>query len=285
MKLKPIITSFCLAAIFALTSCLNSNSGENTWRYNIADNFTQVTDAAASTEYLATGTVYALDCDLDDATATLTVNNLRLTAGGPALSFTVKGLRYGYNNEGAFEITASSAIGDSQLESYQLTGLKLIMFTRTVPQVSGIATTFSISFTLDGTYAVRAIQDNAVYTGTTSVSVASTGTETSGTAPYYAYSLNVDKKTAKFIVYNLRVADKYYKSITFDEVPFEITAGNVTISSAETLTPSVSPIDLPKPAVTAFTAKPGFDCRMTVGFLIDGEYYISATLGETTNAN
>lgn len=280
-KLKFIAT--LAIGVVLMTSCLSDDDRENIWKNSFTDNYTRVVNTATSTESLINGAIYVLECDLNNSTAELAISNLILEPGFPSIGLTLKNLRYGYNDEGALEVKASAVTSSDGGVVHEITNLNLVMFTRTVPQASSYAVTYSISFTVDGIYSVRAIQNNAMLTGVTEVrTIDSSEAASNQDLPYYAYTLDITSGTANFWVYNLRVDGKLISAMQLRSIPFSAGDDCVTIATS-------GPIDATTTdnestwTVTDFNARPNYNGRMPVNFILNDKFSVSATLGEPVN--
>lgn len=269
--------------VFMMTSCMGDDDNENIWKNNFSDNYTRVVNTATSSESLLNGAIYALECDLNNSTAQLGVSNLVLEPGFPSIGLTLKNLKYGYNKDGALEIKAAATTSNDGGIVREITDFNLVMFTRTVPQASAVAVTYSISFTVDGIYSVRAVQNNAMLTGLTEVrEIGSTADIATQELPYYAYNLDITTGKANFWVYNLRVDGKTISVLQLRAVPFSVGDQYVTIATDGPIEALTNEAGVTW-TVTDFNARPNYNGRMTTTFKLNNKYSVSATLGEPVN--
>lgn len=267
-----------LPALFAaltFTSCLNSDSDdEQLWNQTFTNNITYAKHIASGDAHLLNGAVYSLSCDLVNNTADLSVANLQLSPSAQAINFTIQGLKWSYNSDGALVITAASTVASQ----YDITNLNLLMVRRYLP--SGyIDTTYSISFNING-YGVRAVQSSDVLTGTTLVKDTQENTSRTLDNPYYAYQLDLATSTATLTAYQFDWNGGLHNSMVVTKVPFTVEASGVRLLLAGPVNPTVDGYQATSTTLSDLSALIDYAGGMTVSFTMDSRFEVVSSLGK-----
>lgn len=279
MKLKHLF--FALFASLFLASCVGGDDPENTWRYTYSDNFSRITNLQTEAVYSAKGANYVITCDLNTGNCDLAVTGLLLQPGQSSVNLSLKGLKFSYNKQGGLVVNASAVTSDIAGTTHEITDFSLLHYRTYMPQISNtaIASTYSIGFTVDGVYQVRAVQTSAVQPGKTVVTRLSDDSFEELTLPYYSYDLNYETMKATFRAHNIRYGSQLPINITVSDVPFTVGTAGVDMQLTGPVSVIVNSSPDPNTTVSNLVVRPDFSCRTDFRFVVNGQFRISGTLG------
>lgn len=273
------IKTFALIAVVsaAMTSCLSDDDGEQRVKFGYSNNFSYVVDTHANTTEgeMLEGALYAIDMDLSNGIADLTVSNLTVSSSMSRISFSMPGLTYKVVN-GATVINVPEYVVESSGERHTISNFTLSYLPRLVS--GGVdASAYKIVFVVDNRWVVRVVQKAMLLYGDTNVTDVETGAtgKLTNPIPFVGYDLDYKLKKATFYIYNIAFDNTVYSTVQLKNVPFAIDSKGITISSDQEITPIISGGDAEKNKVKNFSAVCSYDPEMTLGFLIADKYSVS----------
>ncbi len=282
--MKHLKLFFVACASLFLASCLSDDEPENTWKYTYSDNFSLITDQQSEAVYTTPGATYILSCDLNSGTCDFVINDLQLQPGLAKMDLELENLKFSYNKQGGLVVNAPAVTTTS---NHEITNFSLVHYRKYIPQVgsTAIASTYYITYIVNGKYLVKVVQENVVQTGTTAVTDLTNSSTTTQDLPYYSYNLSRETMTATFRAHNISYGSVNPVTITIGKIPFTIGAAGINIQAQGPVNATVNSSPDPNTQVTNISIRPDFTCSMTAVFTIDSRYLISATLGPTVGAN
>lgn len=279
--MKHLTLAFALLASLILTSCVGGDEPENTWKYTYTDNFSRISNLQSEAVYNAKGATYIISCDLNTGICDLSVSGLELQPGKSPINLSLKDLKFAYNKKGGLEVNASAVTSDIAGTTHEITNLALLHYRIYMPQInnSAIASTYTISFVVDGIYQVRVVQKSVVQPGSTTVTNLANDAIEELTLPYYSYDLNNETMKAVFRAHNIRYGSQLPINITVTDVPFTVGPSGVEMLLDGPVSVNVNNSPDPNTIVSNLVVRPDFSCRTILSFIVNGQFRISATLG------
>lgn len=288
--MKILKTFFAVAIAVGFVSCGDSNN-ENAWHLNYSNNYTYVVNTGDSSEYVGAGAEYDLDVDLNAGLINISVSDLILGPSMSPVSLKIENTKYSISDKGAMVVSVprfQSVVGS---QSHEITSFNLTHMRRTLLYAGVISDLFTISYVVDGTYAVTAIQCSTILVGETTVTDTATGNSVEQTRPYYFYDMDLTNRTARFYIGQLSYngnarsnnTDSYSgaasSGIVIEDIPFTISSTGVEFLATEDIVPKINGVVSPDDVIESFRASLDYrNYKLSVMFTIAKIFEVKASL-------
>ena len=208
------------------------------------------------------------------------------------IEIAIEGLKW-VNDKGVKVVSSTDVVptkvtmrgNEVDASAYVIDDLKLNVFERRLmdDQLTYIPV-INMSMTM-GDVDVITVQKQTVYFGSTGVVNNATSTNFTSKTPYYAVTLDPDKKQATIDVYNAKFAEKMpAMNMKFAEIPFEVSNLGYKLACKE-LIPTIkdSGVDVPYPSykITNLNGDATFATGMNLQFNCMEVFTVQANLGYT----
>lgn len=244
--MKLFKTTLLSLVALLLTSCWGTEPPTNTIQYGYAStrNYSYVTNSDNATADVFNGANYVWKYDLTAGICTVNVSDVRLAADKDPIEFVIENVKYAQNKYFGIVIDVPRA----EYKDLVITEFKCISYDRTIGYGSGTTSYYDISYVINGKYRVRAITQKSLMDGPMLITNTAGQKVEEQNKTSYAYTLNFEKNTVDFTIYNLNVNSILYNEMTFKNLPFSISDYGINVVLDKTITPvniGDKPIDVP----------------------------------------
>ena len=189
-----------LAVSVALSSCTSSSEFESRSTQNYSNCFHYVYDLSEGEAGVFASPHYTIEWNYGKAKADLELKNARFAENMPQVNLKIKDLRWSISSGGWKVINATDVVPEvngQPMPAYMINQLKIEVLDRYVGAV--FEPIVNIYFTINGRYAVTAVQKSVIYFGNTNVTESGETYKTS--SPYYRVRIE-DDLTADVTIYD-----------------------------------------------------------------------------------
>ena len=291
--LKTILALVMFASV--ATSCSNDDepsAHDNYMEQNYTGCFQYIYKKSLNSGVIVKGTTYMFRWRAD-FTVDVYIKNAKFSANMPGgIDIAIEGLKW-VNDKGVKVVSSTDVVptkvtmsgNEVDASAYVIDDLKLNVFERRLmdDQLTYIPV-INMSMTM-GDVEVITVQKQTVYFGSTGVVNNAASTNFTSKTPYYAVTLDPDKKQATIDVYNAKFAEKMpAMNMKFAEIPFEVSNLGYKLACKE-LIPTIkdSGVDVPYPSykITNLNGDATFATGMNLQFNCMEVFTVQANLGYT----
>ncbi|MDE7153278.1 MAG: hypothetical protein K2O00_02385 [Muribaculaceae bacterium] len=278
------ITKFLLAAlaVIGLTSCLDSDGNEQTRTDNLVQVFNLVEDTQSGKTQVVNGVSYTMEFNFTKQTINFAINGLQLSPTSPAYTLSAMNVKYEFNTKGEVLFT----IPNMNNGVCTITNLKF----RYRERSTGLQfiPVYDITYTVNGTYNVRAVQTSTFFFGETKTSIIGTEDLFTTDKTYYCVvfeptSVKDGKVLTRLFMYNAKFAPKMpAMNLMLMELYSEMTKDGFTVDApmAKVYTGSPqNPKEEPDYIVTNFTMEGDYANSVKFDYTAAGRFKSSAECG------
>lgn len=278
MKLfKSSLIAF--GCMMALTAC-DTDDPKNTIQYGYSNNVTYVTSLEDNSTSVLEGAHYILDFDITNSKADVDITNLRLTPGGSLIRLRIEDASFGLDSQtGAIVINVPNTTSIIGGNTHTISNFKMSQTSTYIAALGQTAVYYSTSYVVDNKYSVVAVQGSAYLPGTTVITSTTDASNVKNSdRTFYSYVFNREKGTATLGVYALDLNGKYYSQVTFENLPYSITAAGILINCPEGATGKIAGTSSTESLVAkSISMNSRFDGTSQINIVTE-DYNISASL-------
>lgn len=287
--LKTILALVMFASV--ATSCSNDDepsAHDNYMEQNYTGCFQYIYKKSLNSGVIVKGTTYMFRWRAD-FTVDVYIKNAKFSANMPGgIDIAIEGLKW-VNDKGVKVVSSTDVVptkvtmrgNEVDASAYVIDNLKLNVFERRLmdDQLTYIPV-INVSMTM-GDVEVITVQKQTVYFGSTGVVNNAASTNFTSKTPYYAVTLDPDKKQATIDVYNAKFAEKMpAMNMKFAEIPFEVSNLGYKLACEE-LIPTIKDVPYPNYKITNLNGDATFATGMNLQFNCMEVYTVQANLGYT----
>lgn len=274
MKITKLLLG--AVALLGLTSCLNDDSEqiETTTLHQV---FNCVEDTQNGNTEIVTGVSYTMEFNFTKGIVNLAINGLQVSQSTPSYTIAMRDIKYTLNDKGEIVINVPSATNGV----VTVTDFKLKFRQRTMNYTVPIPV-YDITYTVNSTYKVRAVQQSTFYFGKTTTTILGTESVFDTDKIYYCVTFDPTvrkegRPQARFFMYDAQFAPKMPQmNLMLLELYADINVNGYSIDAptAKVYTGTVqNPKEEPDYAVTDFNLEGMFSTGINFDYIAAGRFH------------